>query len=90
MEHSASEGDKGPSHESGNTPLTAAKSSRASLLGPWGDLDEEETKSSDPPRIDGEDPLRTVRHAVDTLANNQTVLVQVSERPNPPVDLIRS
>jgi hypothetical protein len=52
-----------------------------SFLGPWGDLDdEEETKSSDPPRIDGEDPLRPALHAVDTLANNQTRLVLVSER----------
>jgi hypothetical protein len=80
-EHSAMEGDKGPGYASGNTPLTAAKSSRASLLGPWSDLeDEEETKSSDPPKIDGEDPLPPALRAEDSLANSQTGLVPVSKR----------
>ncbi len=46
-EHSALEGDKDPGNESSNTPLSAlhaeekARSSRTSLLGPWGDLDDE-------------------------------------------------
>ncbi len=81
MEHSASEGDKGPSHESGNTSLAAVKSSRTSLLGPWGDLeDEEETKSSDPPKVDGEDSPLPALHAENTLASNRTGLHPVSEK----------
>jgi hypothetical protein len=80
-EHSVSEGDKGPGYESGSTPLAAANSSRASLLGPWGDReDEEETKSSEPPKIEREDSLFPALHAEDSLSNNQTGLVPVSER----------
>jgi hypothetical protein len=78
-EHSASEGDKGPSSESGNSPLAARKSSRA--CSPWGDSDdEEETKSSNPPKIDGENTLPPALRAEDSLANRQTGLVPVSER----------
>jgi hypothetical protein len=58
-----------------------AKSSRASLLGPWGDLgDEEETRSSDPPKIDGKDSLLPAMHAEDyqsfnrdSMANNFSI-----------------
>jgi hypothetical protein len=77
-EHSALESDKRPSSESGNTPLGSRKSSRA--CPPLGDDDEEETKSSDPPRIDGEDSLSPALQAVNTLANNRTRLVPVSNR----------
>jgi hypothetical protein len=77
-EHSAIEGDKDPGNESGNTSLSAlhaegkAKRSRTSLLGPWGDLDdEEETKSSDPPSIDGEDSHLSALHTEDSQSFNR-------------------
>jgi hypothetical protein len=69
-EHSAMEAEKGTANEKGNTPLSAAeiakasgtvgkaKSSRTSLFGPWGDLeDEEETKSSEVPSLLGKPSL---------------------------------
>jgi hypothetical protein len=64
-EHSAFEEDKGPGYESGNTPLAATKSSRASLLGPWGDLDDEEDPPPSP-KIDGESSLLPALHAEDS------------------------
>jgi hypothetical protein len=81
-EHSASGGDKGPSSESGNSPLASRKSSRA--CPPWGDMDEpedEEIKSSYPPKIAGEDSPPSALHAVSTLANNRTLVdIPVSKR----------
>jgi hypothetical protein len=77
--NSALEGNKGPSSESGNTPLTERKSSRA--CSPWGDSnDEEETKSSDPPKIDGKDSPLPALHAENTLASKRAGLPPVSER----------
>jgi hypothetical protein len=77
-EHSAIESDKDPGNESGNTPLSAlhaegkARSSRTSLLGPWGDLDgEEETKSSNPPNIDGESTPLSALYAEDSQSFNR-------------------
>ena len=80
-EHSALDGDKGPSSESGNSPLALRKSSRA--CPPWGDMDEpedEEMKSSDPPKVDGEDSPLPALHAENTLANNRAGLLPASER----------
>ncbi len=80
-EHSAIEGEKGPGNEDGNTPPSAiesakgsgsegkARSSRASLLGSWGDLPDEED-SLPPPKLDGEDSIPTAMHAVDPLLFN--------------------
>jgi hypothetical protein len=81
-EHSAIEGDKGPGNENGNTPLSAAesfkgsgaegkaKSSRASLIGPWDDLDDEEDLPL-PSKIDGEDSLLPALHAEDSQSFNR-------------------
>jgi hypothetical protein len=75
-EHSAVEGDKGPGNESGNTPLSAtesgkasgvegkARSSKASLLGPWGDVPDEED-SLPPPRSDDEDSASSATKGLD-------------------------
>ena len=57
------------------------KSSRA--CPPWGDEDdpeEEEKKSSDPPKIAGEYSPPSALHAENSLANDQTGLVLVSNR----------
>jgi hypothetical protein len=65
-EHPAMEGVNCPGNESGNTPLSTAEEIKASsakgkaqgsrACSPWGDaedLEEEDTKSSDPPKIAG-------------------------------------
>ena len=60
---------------------STAKSSRTSLLGPWGDLeDEDETKSSEPPKIVGEESPLPALHAEETRSNNPSELVSVSDR----------
>jgi hypothetical protein len=57
-EHSALEGDKDPGNESSNNLFSAlhaegkARSSRTSLLGPWGDLDDEEDLPLPPKSIE--------------------------------------
>ena len=75
-EHSAIENEKG------NTPLSSAETAKASgTLGkakgsiPWGDLeDEEETKSSEGPSLDGKSSLLPALNAVSSHPLNHSLL----------------
>ena len=92
-EHSAIEGDKdkGPGNENGNAPLSAAESAEGSgvkektkssrACPPWGDLeDEEEMKSSEPPKIDGEASLLPALHAEGSQSLNRDPMQAISSR----------